>query len=397
MKILDTVKKYENFLIQERRILHQMPEIGLDTYQTCDEIEKILQQNDISYKKILGSRAIVATLDSGKKGKCLAVRADMDALEIREKTGLPFQSTNGNMHACGHDCHMASALTALLILNSMKTEFSGTMKFLFQPGEEYPGGAELMIQEGVLENPTVDCIIGHHVGELISEVPHGHLGFKSGNLMASMDKFIIEIEGCGGHGSMPENTHDPITCLVDIVQAINRIRSREVGSMEPCVISVCRIESGINQNIIPSTGIIEGTVRTFDNHLREYIRDRLGDIANHYAKANRCIANYSYEWKYPHLVNNRDVVEKLKTSTQKILSDHLVYEIQSSTMAGDDMAYFLEKVPGAYFMLSNLKMDKNGKTYPNHHAKFDIDEGELYKAVAVIVQFALDYLTPSEK
>ncbi|MDU7164587.1 M20 family metallopeptidase [Finegoldia magna] len=392
MDIIEKVKKYEDFLIEERRILHQIPEIGLDTYQTCEEIEKVLIKNKIQYKKVLGSRGIIAIIDSGKPGKCLAIRADMDALEIKEDTDLSFKSKNGYMHACGHDCHMANALSTLLILNSIKDKFSGIVKFIFQPGEEYPGGAELMIKEGALENPKVDCIIGHHVGGLFSSVPHGSIGFKSGNLMASMDKFLIQIEGSGGHGSMPEDTIDPIVCLVDIVQAINRIKSREISSSEKCVISVCKVNAGINQNIIPSTAEIEGTVRTFNDEVRGYIKKRIGEIAENYATANRCKVKYDYAWKYPHLSNNEKIVELLKKSTKKIFSEDIIYDIKSETMAGDDMAYYLEKVPGAYFMLSNLKMDKNGKTYPNHHAKFDIDEGELYKAVAVCVQFALDYL-----
>ncbi|WP_297809786.1 M20 family metallopeptidase [uncultured Finegoldia sp.] len=392
MNIIEKIKEYEGFLIKERRILHQLPEIGLDTYKTCEEIEKVLVENKIAHKKVLGSRGIIATVDSGKPGKCLAIRADMDALEIKEDTDLDFKSQNGYMHACGHDCHMANCLTTLLVLNSMKDKFSGVVKFIFQPGEEYPGGAELMIKEGALENPKVDCIIGHHVGGLFPIVPHGSVGFKSGNLMASMDKFVIKIEGSGGHGSMPEGTIDPIVCLVDIVQAINRIKSREISSSERCVISVCKVNSGINQNIIPSTAEIEGTVRTFNDDIRKYIRKRIGDIAEHYSIANRCKVNYDYAWKYPHLANDETVVESLKKSTRKIFSENIIYNIESETMAADDMSYYLEKVPGAYFMLSNLKMDKNGKTYPNHNAKFDIDEGELYKAVAICVQFALDYL-----
>lgn len=392
MNIIEKVKEYESFLIKERRILHQIPEIGLDTYQTCEEIEKVLIKNKIQYKKVLGSRGIIALIDSGKPGKCLAIRADMDALEIKEDTDLSFKSKNGYMHACGHDCHMANALTTLLVLNSMRDKFSGIVKFIFQPGEEYPGGAELMIKEKALENPKVDCIIGHHVGGLFPSVPHGSIGFKNGNLMASMDKFVIQIEGSGGHGSMPEDTIDPIVCLIDIVQAINRIKSREISSSEKCVISVCKVNAGINQNIIPSSAEIEGTVRTFNDEVREYIKKRIGEIAENYSLGNRCKVKYEYAWKYPHLTNDENVVELLKKSTREIFTEDIVYDIESETMAGDDMAYYLEKVPGAYFMLSNLKMDKNGKTYPNHHAKFDIDEGELYKAVAVCVQFALDYL-----
>ena len=392
MNIIEKVKEYESFLIKERRILHQIPEIGLDTYQTCEELEKVLIEHKIPYRKVLGSRGIIALVDSGKPGKCLAIRADMDALEIKEETDLDFKSHNGFMHACGHDCHMADVLTTLLVLNSIKREFSGVVKFIFQPGEEYPGGAELMIKEGALDNPKVDCIIGHHVGGLFASVPHGSIGFKSGNLMASMDKFVIRIDGSGGHGSMPEDTVDPIVCLVDIVQAINRIKSREISSSEKCVISVCKVNSGINQNIIPSEAEIEGTVRTFNDDVRKYIRKRIGEISEYYSQGNRCGVSYDYAWKYPHLANNDNIIELLKKSTRKIFSEDIIHDIESETMAGDDMAYYLEKVPGAYFMLSNLKMDKNGKTYPNHHPKFDIDEGELYKTVAICVQFALDYL-----
>ncbi|MDO5018083.1 MAG: M20 family metallopeptidase [Lagierella massiliensis] len=392
MDILKKVKEYEDFLIRTRRNLHKIPEVGLDTIKTCEEIEKILLKNNIKYKKMLNDRAILAIIDSGKPGKCLAFRADMDALKIKEETDLPFKSTNGNMHACGHDGHMAIAITSLLILNSMKDHFNGCIKFIFQPGEEYPGGAKLLIEEKVLENPRVNCIIGSHIGGLFSSIPHGKIGLKSGNLMASMDKFSITIIGRGGHASMPEETVDPIVCIVDVVQAINRIRSREVGYDSKVVISVCKISSGINQNIIPSEGIIEGTVRTFDDDIRMYIKNRIGEIAENYARANRCKIDYKYSWKYPSLKNDVDVVKKLKCSIKKVLPEDDVIEIENATMAADDMSYYLREVPGAYFMLSNLKKDEEGNVYPNHHCKFDIDEKKLYKVVLVYIQYALDYL-----
>lgn len=395
MDIINEVKKYENFIISTRRKLHQIPEIGLDTFNTCKEIETILKENSISYQKLMDSRAIVATIDSGKAGKCLAFRADMDGLEIKEDTNLDFKSTNGNMHACGHDGHMANNLATLLVLNSMKDSFSGKIKFIFQPGEEYPGGAKLLIEEGVLENPKVDCIIGSHIGGIFSALPKGKIGLKSGNLMASMDRFYIKIIGRGGHGSMPEETIDPIACMVDIVQAINRIKSREVSSSERSIISVCRVDSGFNQNIIPSTAEIEGTVRTFNDDLREFIKNRIEDIVSSYSKANRCQYEYEYSFKYPYLSNDKNVVEMLRKSIEKIFPKDEIFDLTHGTMAGDDMAYYLKEVPGAYFMLSNLKADENGTTYPNHHSKFDIDEKELYKVVAVNVQFALDYLNSS--
>lgn len=392
MDIVSEVKKYEEELIKFRRELHKTPEIGLNTFKTAELIKKILEKNKIEYENYLNNNGVVAVIDSGKEGKCLGVRADMDGLEIKEETDLSFKSTNGNMHACGHDSHMAGLLTTLLILNNNKDKFRGKIKFIFQPGEEYPGGAEIMIKEGVLKNPTVDAIIALHAGGIFPEVPKGKIGVKNGRLMASMDKFNIEVLGQGGHGSTPENTIDPIPVMCDIVQAINKIKSREIPLNEHVTISVCKIQAGFNQNIIPSKGEIEGTVRTYNDEIRSYIRDRMEEITKAYTRGNRCSYKFSYNWKYPYLENNKEITDKLRNSVKKVLGEEDLYEIESMSMAGEDMSYYLREIPGTFFTLSNLKADKEGKTYPNHNSKFDLDESLLWKGVAVFIQFALDFL-----
>lgn len=392
MDIVSEVKKREKELIKFRREFHKMPEIGLETPETAKFIKKILEENNIEYENYINNNGVVAVIDSGKEGKCLGIRTDMDALEIKEETDLPFKSTNGYMHACGHDSHMAGVLITLLILNDNKDKFRGKVKFIFQPGEEYPGGAELMIKEGVLENPRVDAIVALHAGGIFPEVPKGKIGVKNGKLMASMDKFHIEVLGQGGHGSTPEDTIDPIPVLCDIVQGINKIKSREIPLNEHVTISVCKIQAGFNQNIIPSNGEIEGTVRTYNDEIRSYIRDRIGEIVKSYTLGNRCDYKFSYSWKYPYLENNEEITEKLRNSVKKVLGEEDLYEIESMSMAGEDMSYYLREIPGTFFTLSNLQEDKDGKTYPNHNSKFDLDENLLWKGVAVFIQFALDFL-----
>lgn len=392
MNVVNEVKKYEEELVRLRREFHQIPEIGLETPETAKFIRNILEKNNVNYENYINNNGLVAVIDSGKEGKCLAIRTDMDALEIEEETDLSFKSNNGNMHACGHDAHMAGALTTLLLLNDNKDKFRGKVKFIFQPGEEYPGGAELMIKEGALENPKVDAIVALHAGGIFPEVPKGKIGVKNGNLMASMDKFHIDVYGQGGHGSTPENTIDPIPVLCDIVQGINKLKSREIPLNERVTISVCKIQAGFNQNIIPSNGEIEGTVRTYNDEVRAYIRDRIGEIAKSYSEGNRCKYNFEYSWKYPYLENNVEMTDKLRESIKKVLGEDDLYEIQSMSMAGEDMSYYLREVPGTFFTLSNLQEDKEGKTYPNHNSKFDVDESLLWKGVAVFTQFALDFL-----
>ncbi|WP_040210898.1 M20 metallopeptidase family protein [Clostridium polynesiense] len=385
------IKNIEFDIKRWREELHRIPELGLDLPRTSEYIKNELDKLGIEYNTLLNGKAIVALIKGNKSEKTIAIRADMDGLPITEETGLEFSSKNGNMHACGHDGHMASLLAAAKILNENKSKLKGCVKLIFQPGEEYPGGAKPMIDAGVLENPKVDLIIGSHIGQLSKEVEFGNIGIKYGPMMASMDRFYVNVKGKGCHGAYPELGIDPIIMTAEIIQGIQNIKSREIAAVEPCVISICRVNGGINQNIIPDSVEIEGTVRALNKDLQVYISERIEEVVKNTTLSHGGEYDYEYDFKYPPLINNDEETEKLeKILRDSILKDNLTI-IKNPLMGGEDMAFYLEKVPGVFFYLSNLK-EVDGKNYNHHNSKFNIDEKELWKVVYTFVKYVFEYL-----
>lgn len=391
LDIREEVKRVEKDIISWRRDLHQIPELGLNLPKTTNYIASRLDEMGIEYKTIVDGNAIVGIIKGTRGGKTIALRADTDALPIKEETGLSFASTNGNMHACGHDGHTAMLLGAAKVLNDNRDKFKGNVKLLFQPGEEYPGGAKPMIEEGALEDPKVDAIMGLHAGRLSEEVPKGKIGIRYGEMMASMDRVLIKIKGKGNHGAYPHLAVDPIVMASEVVLAIQNIVSREIAAVEPVVVSICRITGGFNQNIIPDEVELEGTIRTFSNQTRKRIANRIEEIVKGVVLAHRGDYEYQYDFKYPPLINDDDFTAKFFESAKKIVSEEDIVEIKKPLMGGEDMAFFLEEVPGTFFYLSNLnKVD--GKYYGHHSSKFDLDENEFWKGTALFVQGVLDFL-----
>lgn len=390
MNILDLIKKYEDEIISIRRDLHRIPELAFDLPQTMDYIAKFLDSVGVSYEKYLNGSGIVAVINGKTDGKCLAIRADSDALPIKEETGLDFSSTNSNMHACGHDAHTAIALITCKILNELRNDFSGNVKFIFQPAEEGPGGAEPMINAGVLENPKVDRIIGLHAGSLFP-IENGKIGVKSGAIMASVDVFKINIIGRGSHGAEPHKSIDPIVTTSEVILALQKIVSRELNPLDNAVVTVGVVQGGTAQNIIPNSVYIEGTVRTLDENVRKFVAERIQKIVNGICEANRCRAEIEYNFMYPVVMNDREFTEFVEKSAVEILGENSVEKIENAIMGAEDFAYYLQKVKGTFFMLSNPKQI-DGEYYPHHNSKFDIDESEFYKGVAVFVNTALNYL-----
>src|SRR5699024_6771214 len=384
-------KKVEKDIMSWRRDLHQIPELGLELHKTSKYIYKKLDEMGIKYKTIIDGNAIVGLIEGTGEGKTIALRGDIDGLPIKEETGLPFASTNGNMHACGHDGNASMLLGAAKVLNDNSDKFKGNVKLLFQPGEEYPGGAKPMIEEGALENPKVDAIMGLHAGRLSPEVSTGKIGIRYGEMMASMDRVFIKIKGKGSHGAYPQNAIDPIVIASEVVLAIQTIISREIDTVEPAVISITRITGGFNQNIIPDVVELEGTIRTFNNELRKQIATRIEEIVKGIVLAQGADYDYEYNFRYPPLINNDDFTDKFIESAKKIMSEEDIVEIQRPLMGGEDMAFFLEEVPGTFFYLSSLK-ETDGILYDHHTSKFDLDESQLWKGTALFVQAALDYL-----
>ena len=388
--ILQEVKKIEPDIISWRRDLHQIPELALELPNTVKYIKEKLDEMGIEYKTLVNGNAIVGIIEGGQEGKTIALRADMDALPIKEETNLPFASSNGCMHACGHDAHAAMLLGTAKILNENKENLNGNVKLFFQPGEEYPGGALPMIEEGAMDN--VDAVIGLHAGSIFKDVEKGKIAVSYGPMMASMDRIFIKIKGKGSHAAYPELSIDPISTAAEVISALQRVISREIKAIDPAVLSITRINGGFNQNIIPDEVELEGTVRTVNNETRQLIARRIEEITKGITAAMRADYEVQYDFKYPPLINSEEFTNFFVNSAKKIIDEKDIFEMKYPVMGGEDMAYFLEKAPGTFFFLSNPN-EIDGVIYPHHSSRFDVDESLFYKGTALFIQTVFDYLS----
>lgn len=397
MNVLEEVKKIEQDIIKWRRDLHQIPELNLNLPKTSKYVQTQLEEMGIKFYTLVNGSAIVALIEGENverknSDKTIALRADMDALPIQEETGLDFSSIHsGCMHACGHDAHTAMLLGAAKILNENKNKFSGKVKLLFQPGEEYPGGAKPMIDEGAMDNPKVDAIIGLHNGIINENIPAGSIAYRDGCMMASMDRFLIKIIGKGCHGAYPQLGVDPIVVASEVVLGLQKIVSREINTNIPSILSVCKINGGFSQNIIPDIVELEGTVRATNPETRNFIAKRIEEIVKGITEAARATYEIEYDFKYPAVINDKNFNKIFLNSAKKILKDENIIEMQSPVMGGEDMAFFLEKAPGTFFFLSNPKIHENGLIYSHHNSKFDLDESYFYLGSSLFVQTVLDF------
>jgi len=384
-------KSVEKEIIEWRRDLHQFPELGLELPKTSAYVQERLTEMGIPFKTLVNGNAVVGLIEGGKAGPVLAIRADMDGLPINEETGLEFSSTNENMHACGHDGHTSILLGAAKVLNDHKGDLAGSVKLLFQPGEEYPGGAKPMIAEGAMKDPQVDYVIGLHEGQLDPEISSGSLSYKKGPMMASMDRFQMTINGKGAHGAYPEQANDPIVAAGQLITALQTIKSRNIKATDPAVVSITRVEGGFNQNIIPNTVELEGTVRTFDDEVREEIAQKFEQISTNIGLGMGVEVEAFYDYRYPAVVNDVDFTERVAESLGKIFDEEALIESHEPRMGGEDFAYYLQEVPGTFLFLSNPK-DIQGEFHGHHSSKFDVDESLFYMGTAAFIQTAFDVL-----
>lgn len=389
--VVAEVKKIEKDIVAWRRDLHKIPELGLELPKTSKYIQGVLDELGIEYHTLVNGNAIVGLIPGSGGGRTLGLRADTDGLPIREETGLAFASDNGCMHACGHDGHTAMLLGAAKILSENRHLFKGNIKLLFQPGEEYPGGALPMIEEGAMENPKVDAVMGLHNGSIYKDIPKGQIGICYGPMMASMDRVLIKVKGQGAHGAYPELSVDPVLTASELVVALQRIVSRETRAIEPAVLSICRIQGGFNQNIIPEEVELEGTVRTVNNETRNRIARRIDEVSRGITSSAGGNYELTYDFKYPPLINSEEFTGFFEETAKKLLGEDKIFMMKNPVMGGEDMAYFLEKAPGTFFFLSNPK-EVDGVVYPHHNSKFDIDEGLFYMGSALFIQTALEFL-----
>lgn len=383
-------------LINIRRKLHENPELGMEEYETSNFIKAFLKKEGIEFREVAktGVCGIVRGTrdDKDNTKKTIALRGDIDGLPILDKKNCNYSSkVEGKMHACGHDGHTTILLGAAKILNENKHLFSGNVKLLFEPAEETIGGARFMIDDGVLENPRVDCVCGLHVEETLE---CGTIMIKEGVVNAASDQFTIKIKGAGGHGAYPHTTVDPIVIASHIVLALQTIVSREINTSNPAVITVGSIHGGTAQNIIPEEVIISGIIRTMNKEDRIFAKDRLIEIVEGICKSSRAIADINIEESYPNLYNDEDMVNLFKFSAEKILGEENIFIQKNPKMGVESFAYFANERPAVFYFLGSGNKEKN-IIYPAHSSLFDIDEDCLPLGVAMQCQMVFEYLTRS--
>ncbi|MCO5214538.1 MAG: amidohydrolase [Thermomicrobiales bacterium] len=378
-------------VVADRRYLHENPELGFDEHVTSKFVVERLEAlgaEDIQ-SGIAGTGVTALIHGTRGEGKCVLLRADMDALPILEETPVEFASQNpGVMHACGHDGHTAMLLGVARILTERRDQFPGSVKLCFQPSEEAnAGGAKPMIEAGVLENPHVDACFGQHV---MSDRPTGEVWVGGGPIQASADMFTITVQGKGGHGAIPHTAIDSIMVASDIVSGLHKIVSRNIDPLDPVVISVCSFHSGTAFNVIPDTAELKGTVRTFSPENRDLAEKRLKEVAEGVAAAQGATVTIDYDRGYPPTINDDAMSALAAASIAKIVGEDNVKPMVP-IMPAEDMSYFLEERPGCYFM-TGCGNEEKGIVWPHHHPRFDLDEDVLGIGVAALAQVAIDYL-----
>ena len=375
-----------------RRHFHENPELGFEEFRTSAHIADLMEGLGLEVRRNVAQTGVVALLRGGKPGKTVAIRADIDALPVQELNDVPYKSkTPGKMHACGHDVHITAAIGAAMLLAQHRESLAGNVKFIFQPAEETPGGAEPMIQDGALENPKVDAIVGGHVwGSLDS----GVVEVLPGPIMASSDIIRLTIHGKGGHAAQPHTTIDPIVIGSEIVGALQKIVSRQTDPTEAAVISICLFRAGDTFNVIPNSAYLEGTVRTLNNTLRQEIPKKIESVIRGITEPYGATYELDYYFGYPVTVNDPGITESVRQSAAKILGAENVRTAARASMGAEDFAYFLLAVPGTYIRVG-VRNAAKGITHDMHHPQFDVDEDVLASLPVIYAQAALDLLNAS--
>ena len=373
--------------VRYRRELHRIPETGTDLPLTSSYLKKQLTALGVPFVSNQKDSGLIAFLDTGTPGKVLAFRADMDALPVMEETGLPFASTNGNMHACGHDAHMAILLSTISYLKEHLHKFHGKFLFLFQTGEEISKGALLMKAEPFFLAHKPDAVFGLHIGLLHPDVATGQIGISPGLLMASYDKFHIHIEGKGCHGSTPDAGINPISAGAAIISSLHTILGQEISSAASACIAVCQIHGGSTYNCIPSECDLEGTIRALSADMRSFLWQRVTEISELTARSLRATATVNIIPGAPALINNISYVSLLKKAAFSLFPEEDIVSPLFPIMVGEDFAEYLTDIPGAFFFLG-AGNPKKGCIFPHHHPKFQIDEDVLWRGCALFLETA---------
>ncbi|MBC2580109.1 M20 family metallopeptidase [Clostridium sp. DJ247] len=387
---LDFFKIAENMkdeLVSLRRDFHMHPELGYEEHRTSDKIKEFLKKEGIEFIETAGTG--VCGIISGKGTKTIALRGDIDALPLEDRKNCPYASTiKGKMHGCGHDAHTTILLGAAKILNSMKDKLNGNIKLLFEPAEETTGGAKVMIQEGVLENPHVDKILGLHVDENI-EV--GKIGIKTGVVHAASNPFTIKIKGKGAHGAHPDMGVDPVVISSHVVIALQNIVSRELPPTDPAVLTIGTIHGGTAQNIIPEEVTISGIIRTMKTEHRAYVKKRLAEIVEGLVSSMRGQCDIEIEESYPCLYNDDESIGLIKSCAEQIVGKENIKTLDNPNMGVESFAYFSLERPSAFYFLG-IRNESKGIVHPAHGSLFDMDEDCLPIGVAVQCKAVYEFL-----
>lgn len=373
----------ENFeyVVACRQDLHQHPEASFEEFRTTDQLAKALDEIGIPYRR-LEPTGLIGTIEGGKPGKTVALRADIDALSIQEKSGVPFASVNdGFMHACGHDTHAAMLLGAAKALYENRQEIAGNVRLIFQPAEEIASGARKVIEQGGLEG--VDMIFGLHI---FTQAPVGLLALGSGPSAAASDTFVIKVNGVASHGAMPETGADATVCAAAIVMNLQTIISREIPAVEPAVITVGTLKSGSRFNIVSGYAEMEGTVRTFNRDLHEKMPKMIERVVKSTAEAYRCTAELEYTVMTDVLVNAPEALKYSRSAAEKVAAAPQLVVEMPKMMGAEDFAEYTAHAKAGFVALGA------GGEHPQHSDYFTVDEQAFKTGMAWYIQVALDCL-----
>lgn len=391
MHIKNLAEKYSDYIIERRRFFHSIPELSFEEVKTTEEIKQNLESMGIEVQTFPDYNGLVGTIRGAHPGKTVMLRADIDALPVEEHTNLNFASTNGKMHACGHDAHISMLLGASKILSDMKDEIKGTVKLLFQSAEESCYGAKYYVENGVLDG--VDAIFGMHIWGTL-DAPYFNL--ESGNRMASVDNFKITVNGVTSHGSAPHLGKDAVIAASSIIMNIQTIVSRINNPLNPLVVSIGTIKGGKRFNIIANNVEMEGTIRTHSREVRAEIEGALRNIVENTAKALGCSAQLDYTYYAAPVINeHEDINNIVRNAAVKLYGEESLTPMPK-LMGSEDFSYLTEKVPGFYGFIGTRNAE-NGYIYTNHNDKFTVDESVLHRGAALYAQFAYDFLEEKSK
>ncbi len=394
-ELLNSVIELEKEITENRRYLHKNAEVGFELAKTVEFVIKEL--TEMGYKpEMCGKNGIVATVGGGS-GKSVLLRADMDALPVNEESDMDFAADNGNFHGCGHDMHTAMLLGAAKLLKNYENEINGTVKLMFQPAEEILCGSKNMIENGVLENPKPDCAIMLHVMAGLP-IKTGTVIVSSGGVSApAADYFVINIKGKGCHGSMPQDGVDALSVAAHIVIALQEISARELGVSEEALITIGVLKAGTTGNVIADSAFLEGTLRSYDDSVRERIKKRLMEVSDGIARTFRAKAEVSFGNGCPSLVNNEKLSLAVEEYTKELLGETSVVNTnafgKNSSQSGgsEDFSYISRKVPSLMLAVAAGNSEE-GYKYPQHHPKVNFDESVLKIGAAVYAYNAIKWL-----